>query len=64
MTQKIRWLTTLAALLALGVCVARAEEEEEVAPPAPRPAAEVLPAPKPVQAATSCIRVAPHCLED
>lgn len=56
MSQKARWLAALALLLAFGAGNVRAEEEEEVAPPA-RTSVELLPAPHAVSTAAA----APHC---
>ncbi len=52
MIQKIRWLSALALLLAVGAVTVRAEEEE--APPSSRPTAELLPAPLPVAVDRPC----------
>jgi hypothetical protein len=55
MTQKVRWLAALALLLAFGAGSVRAEEEEEVAPPAHK-SAELLPT-----AAAPCRQGRPSC---
>ncbi len=52
MIQKIRWLSALALLLAVGAVTVRAEEEE--APPSSRPTVELLPAPLPVAVDRPC----------
>ncbi len=60
MTLKIRWLSALVLLLAVGAVAVRAEEEE--APP-PRPqTAELLPAPLPVPVDRPCVHVMPAAL--
>jgi hypothetical protein len=65
MTQKYRWLTALALLLAFSAGAIRAEEEEEVAPPA-RAAIGILPNPHPTPTAATphsapCCQSCPSC---
>ncbi len=55
MTLKIRWLSALVLLLAVGAVAVRAEEEE--APPGRDYKIELLPAPLPVPVDRPCVRI-------
>jgi hypothetical protein len=66
MTQKFRWLTALALLLAFGAGAVRAEEEEEEVPPPAHTSVELLPAPYPAPTAAAphtapCCQTCPSC---